>query len=474
MLTNPILMTDSYKNSFWKMYPEKMSHAVAYFEARSPAKFADYTIFFGMQYILSILSTRITEENVREAKRFCYLHFGRTDVFNESGWRYILETHGGQLPLRIESVKEGSKIPVGHLLFRVESTDPNCAWLVSHVETLFVEIWYPITVATLSHRMKQYMIESWRRTSDAPIESLDFKLHDFGYRGVSSRESAAIGAAAHLLNFQGTDTVAGIELLEEYYGDYVGLQTFDRNAMSGFSIPAGEHSIPLSYGPNREREYIQNALREYPTGLLAMITDTYNDREFLTILGTEFREEILKRDGTIVPRTDSREPTEALELSLTLLAQHFGFTVNSKGFKVLPPQVRVIHGDGINYESIPDVLRHVESLGFSIDNIALGCGAGLLQKVNRDNFSFVYKFCNVSVGNETYGVSKHPIGDRGKRSKSGDLTLVKRAGVFLTLDKKDVQPDDEPQLVCVYNNGPQVFAEVTLGEIREEINNVRH
>ena len=31
----------------------------------------------------------------------------------------------------------------------------------------------------------------------------DFKLHDFGFRGVSSVETASLGAAAHLINFKG-------------------------------------------------------------------------------------------------------------------------------------------------------------------------------------------------------------------------------------------------------------------------------
>lgn len=44
-------------------------------------------------------------------------------------------------------------------------------------------------------------------------------------------QSAGIGAAAHLVNFLGTDTVAGITTARAYYGC----------KMAGYSIPAAEH-----------------------------------------------------------------------------------------------------------------------------------------------------------------------------------------------------------------------------------------
>ena len=121
---------------------------------------------------------------------------------------------------------------------------------------------------------------------------LTFKLHDFGFRGVSSVESAATGGAGHLVNFRsvlrasdrtqtlhgsvaachlsrachslalttgcflhwfllllafvrphrldysGTDTMAGYLCAAQYYGE----------EMAGWSIPAAEHSTITSWG----------------------------------------------------------------------------------------------------------------------------------------------------------------------------------------------------------------------------------
>jgi nicotinamide phosphoribosyltransferase len=467
MLDNIILISDSYKASFHKMYPKGLTEAVAYLEARKPSDFADYTVFFGLQYLINKLF--ITEDNILEAKEFFKLHFGRDDVFNEDGWRYILETYNGELPIRIDAVPEGTRVPTGNLLLRIENTDPKCAWLVSHVETLIVQLWYPCTVATLSHSVKRIIRDAWLTSSDSPESSIDFKLHDFGYRGVSSQESGAIGAAAHLINFKGTDTIAGCEFLNQYYGTSIA-EGYSHNGMTGFSIPASEHSIAISYGPNRERDYIRGVLDAYPTGMVAMVIDSYNDRNFLHILGTDFQHEIMNRDGTVVVRTDSGEPEDAVLMALDILSHHFGYTVNSKGYKVLPPQVRVIHGDGINYESVPGIIEAILAAGYSIDNVAFGCGAGLLQKVNRDMFSFAYKFCNIVVDDVEMEVCKRPAADSGKASKSGDLTLVTRDHRMLTIKAKEVLATDQPMLQTVYFNQPAMLAETTIDEIRERAN----
>ncbi len=58
--------------------------------------------------------------------------------------------------------------------------------------------------------------------------SLPFKLIS-----PSSSQTAGIGASAHLVNFKGTDTVAGIGVIKKYYGT--------KDPVPGFSVPAAEH-----------------------------------------------------------------------------------------------------------------------------------------------------------------------------------------------------------------------------------------
>jgi nicotinamide phosphoribosyltransferase len=160
------------------------------------------------------------------AKQLLALHVPSVP-FNEEGWRYILEKHCGHLPIKIKAIEEGTLVPVKNVLFSVENTDPQCYWLVGYLETLLVQVWYPSTVATFSHEMKKLIRLNLIETADS-TESLPFKLHDFGFRGVSSVESAGIGGCAHLVNFLGTDTIQALVVAKQFY---------DSNC-AGYSVPA--------------------------------------------------------------------------------------------------------------------------------------------------------------------------------------------------------------------------------------------
>src|SRR5690606_8188239 len=148
-------------------------------------------------------SKPITQAHVDEAEAFCKAH---GVPFNKEGWQYILEKYNGYIPVRIKAVKEGTVVPLKNTLMTIESTDPKVFWVGSYLETMLVRVWYPITVATISWQVKQAILRSLKRTSDVEDE-VYFKLHDFGARGVSSLESSEIGGAAHLVNFQGSDTM---------------------------------------------------------------------------------------------------------------------------------------------------------------------------------------------------------------------------------------------------------------------------
>ncbi|PWT85645.1 MAG: nicotinate phosphoribosyltransferase, partial [Acidobacteria bacterium] len=187
----------------------------------------------GLQYIVksNFAGKVFTLEDVEGARRFAESHFsGNPKCFNYEGWKSLYAKCKGVLPLRIKAVKEGSVVSAQNAIVTVENTDPEFYWLTNWAETVLLQVWYPITVASLSRAIKQIIGEALVRTGDPALLAL--KLHDFGFRGVSSRESAAIGGAAHLFNFLGTDNMPAIELLQQYYGAQ----------MAGISIPASEHS----------------------------------------------------------------------------------------------------------------------------------------------------------------------------------------------------------------------------------------
>jgi nicotinamide phosphoribosyltransferase len=458
---NPLLCTDSYKVTHHDQYPANTTKVFSYFESRGGV-FKD-VVFFGLQYLLKqwMLGPVVTEERIAEAKEYYDKHFG-SEVFNEAGWRHILEKHDGHLPMKIRAVPEGTVLPYKNVLFTCENTDPKCFWLCTWFETLLVQCWYPLTVASLSRAQKVTIKTYMQGTADdEAMAGLGFKLHDFGFRGTTCAEAAAIGGAAHLVNFMGSDTVAALTCAREVYG-------LPADQVAGFSIPASEHSTITSWGSSKEQELaaFTNMLDKFPTGLVACVSDSYNIWDAIkTLWGTTLKEKVMSREGkgTLVVRPDSGHPPEVVIKCLELLGSAFGTTVNSKGFKMLPSYVRLIQGDGIDVEMLKNICGHLALFGWSVDNVAFGSGGGLLQKVNRDTQKCAYKCSWVEVDGVARDVQKNPISDAGKKSKKGRLTLEVDGASFKTVENGDPSKDI---LQTVFENG-KLLVDQKYAEIRE-------
>lgn len=458
---NLVLQTDSYKFTHWKQYPPGTEFVYSYLESRG-GMFAQ-TLFFGLQYyLLEYLSGPVvTAEDVSEARDFVNAQIG-PGVFHYDGWTHVVRHHGGRLPVVIKAVPEGVRVDTHNVLMTIENTDPQCYWLTNYLETLLLKVWYPITVATLSHEIRRVFLAALQRSGDPSL--IDFKLHDFGYRGVSSEETAAIGAAAHLINFKGTDTVAGIRLLQRYYKSA---------AMEGFSIPAAEHSTITSWGRENEARAYANMLEQFPTGLVAVVSDSYNVYEACEKLwGELLRDKVLRREGVLVIRPDSGNPKDVVLKVLEILGSKFGFETNVKGFRVLNPKVRVIQGDGVNYWTIQDTLTAINRAGWSADNLTFGMGGALLQQLNRDTQKFAFKTSAITVNGEEHEVFKDPIEGQDKISKRGRLALYFVDGRWSTVrsNRKDRDPHD--LLTTVFKDG-EVLVTQSADEIREIVRGKR-
>lgn len=437
---NLILMTDSYKFSHYKQYPKGTEYVHSYIESRG-GKF-DEIVMFGLQAIVKeYLTQPITKEDIDEASEFAKAH---GVPFNRQGWEYIRQHHEGYIPLEIRAVSEGTVVKTKNVLAVVENTDPNCAWVTSYFEPLLLRVWYPITVATQSREIKKVIKKFLVETADN-AEGLPFKLHDFGARGVSSHESAAIGGAAHIVNFMGSDTVEGIIYAKKYYDAGV----------AAFSIPAAEHSTMTIKGREGELEQFERMLDQFPTGLVAVVSDSYDLFNAIdNYWGGVLKEKILAREGTLVVRPDSGNPKEIVLETLNRLGDKFGYTLNQKGFKILPDQVRVIQGDGVNLESIQEILETIaDEGGWSADNVAFGMGGALLQQVDRDTQKFAMKASAAKINGKWVDVFKDPITDQGKTSKKGRLALANHDGELVTVRRNEETKD---QLVVLYRNGRMI------------------
>lgn len=416
-MSNLLLTTDSYKASHFLGYPKDTEGMYAYLEAREGSRYPE-TVFFGLQAALErILGTPFTLADIKEAESFWKAH---GEPFDVEGWLYILYQHGGRLPVRICAVPEGSVVPVGNCLMTVESTDPRVPWVVTFLETALLRgIWYPSTVATRSRACKKVILEHLRK-SGTP-DQIDFKLHDFGARGVSSGESAELGGMAHLVNFKGTDTVEGIIAASHYYD----------TGICGYSIPAMEHSTVMAWGPTCEVDAFSNMLQQHRKRgfkMVACVSDTYNLFNAVeSIWCGSMLEEVKESGMTVVIRPDSGDAAAVNVRILEIMRDKLGDELkrNAKGYLVLPSYYRVIQGDGNDDEtSIDRVLTAIEAAGFSADNLAFGMGGGLLQQVNRDTQRMAYKISQITLsGGVHMDVAKNPVTDPSKRSKAGRVAL---------------------------------------------------
>lgn len=457
---NQILDADSYKFSHYLQLPEGTTAMYDNVEPRVGSIFDDIKIVGLQIWLKDIIANPITMEDVEEAKAIVEAH---GEPFNYNGFKRIVEVHGGHWPVKIKAVPEGMVVPKANVVAVMESTDPELPWVPGFLETAFQRaIWYPTTVATISYHAKQTILNYLEKTSDDPNGQIAFKLHDFGCRGVSSYESAAIGGLAHLVNFMGTDTIPALTYARKYYGA----------DMPAFSIPAAEHSTITSWGKENEAKAYENMLRQFakPGSNVAVVSDSYDIYYACShIWGWILKEQVIKSGATVIIRPDSGDPAVVPLECTKLLGDKFGYTVNSKGFKVLN-NVRVIQGDGIDLEMIGTICENFYKAGWSIDNIAFGMGGGLLQKLDRDTCSFAMKCSAILVDGQWIDVFKDPITQSSKKSKKGRVSLYRKNdnGELFTAESWYAEEREgwcTEVLVPVYENG-KLLKEFSFDELR--------
>jgi nicotinamide phosphoribosyltransferase len=401
---NIILNTDSYKVSHWLQYPPGSEYINSYIESRGGQY--DYTTFFGLQMFLKAGYLNPPDDfDIWAAKDLFAMH---GEPFNEEGWHKIYNL--GYLPLSIQAVPEGTNVPTKNVLVQVTNTDPEFYWLPSYIETALLRgIWYPTTVATRSNYIKKRIKYFFEQTG-ADMSALPFRLHDFGGRGVNVWEGAGVGGCAHLVNFMGTDTLTGLIFARKYYGEN----------MAAYSIPAAEHSTITTWKAWAEKHRnhedgelsaFRNMLEKFP-GMVAVVSDSYNIyRAVLEFWGDKLKLEVLGHGGPVIIRPDSGDPVATPIKIIEMLGEKFGVTLNQKGYKNLPPNVRVIQGDGITDKDINAILFGLMTKGWAADNIAFGMGGHLLQAVTRDTQKFAMKCSGIKFAGDKdwLPVTKSPI-----------------------------------------------------------------
>lgn len=441
-----LLGTDSYKMGHGFMYPADTTHIISYFESRGGG-FSDGVeeyndiVFFGLQYFIKeYLNVRITEDAVKTAALIAEAH---GEPFKYKEWMNIAVHNAGRLPLKINALPEGTVTQPHMPLFTVENTVPGYHWLVSYLETELTHVWQPITVASYSHVIRKVVDTFFLRTG-TEAETLPFRVHDFGGRGASSRESAMLGGMGHLAaGWLGTDTLAAIHGARNYYSE----------PCAGFSVIATEHSVMTAYGREHEEDAYREMIDRFggEGRIVSIVSDTYDLDNVLNNIMPKLKDDVKARGCVPVVRLDSGDPVTTVIMALNSLGNSYGTTLNSKGFKVLDG-VRILQGDMIDIVMIRQILAAMEQHGWSVDNIVFGIGGALLQKHNRDTLKFAFKACGMK--NDERGlwipIKKEPKTGAWKTSKGYDEL-------------------DLSGLITVFDHG-YPYNDQTFAQVRERVN----
>ena len=133
----------------------------------------------------------------------------------------------------------------------------------------------------------------------------------------------------------------------------------------------------------------------------------------------------------------------------------------------------MIQGDGVEYGSIVKIYEALTRNEISAENLVLGMGGALLQKVNRDTQKFALKCSYAEVSGKPVDVKKSPVelNEKGemiqsfKVSKGGRLKLIREGNRFVTVNENSY-PDKKDELVTVFENG-EIKKEYTFEDVRE-------
>ena len=462
--------TDGYKPSHWLFQQPGVTECYDYLCSRG-GMFNELMMFGAQAHIMKyLLGSVVTPEQVRHANKFYKSYFGRDGVFNYEAWMDIATRLNGVLPLDIWALPEGlSDVPVQTPMLAYKNNDPKHAHLSGYLEPLMFKIWNTITVASLSQHIKR-MIYQFLQETGTP-ETIIWKLHDFGYRGVSSEESAEAAGGAHLVNFWGTDTIPAIDFVNEFYSD----GDFDEdglpNFMPGFSVCATEHADMTQLGREGQGEIVKQIFRECPTGIIAMVGDSYNIFEFSEMIGTEFHPIVCEREGIVVIRPDSGEPIPTMMKVNWILGEKFGWTAFPEGHRAAGyrtfgkesdgslGKIKTLQGDKNDYDAIYAMCRAYKGAMWSLDNLAaFGMGGALLQASTRDTQKMKIALSSQTINDEWRDIYKDPITDPGKGSKYGRFAVVYETigGQRKMVTKRLVKGQPEPEgnlLQKVYSNG---------------------
>jgi nicotinamide phosphoribosyltransferase len=470
---NPTTLIDGYKTDHRRQYPDKTEYVYSNWTPRgSRVPGVERVTLFGLQYFLDrYLMDEFYEFFSGDVDVACKRYERRMNGYlgpNNIGTDHIRALHElGYLPLEICAIPEGSDVPLRVPMLTITNTHPDFGWLVNYMETLLsAQLWLTCTSATTAKHFRK-RLDYWARRTGTDQAFVDWQGHDFSFRGMSGVEAAALSGAGHLISFTGTDTIPAIDLIEDYYPS---------SGFIGGSVAATEHSVMCAGGSESEGETFDRLMDLYPSGILSVVSDTWDFWGVLTEILPARKDKILARDGKLVIRPDSGDPVKIVAGdpdavpgtpeyygAVEMLWKTFGGTTTDAGYKLLDSHIGVIYGDSITYERGDQILAELARKGFASGNVVFGIGSYTYQYVTRDTYGFAMKATWVQINGEGMAIFKDPKTDNGlKKSAKGRLAVIDDQVI------EEATPEQEAasQLQPVWRNGEFVNRPLGFDEVR--------
>jgi len=479
MKINPFLLTDFYKVGHPFQYPKGTTLVYSNLTPRkSRLDGVDEMTFFGLQYFIKEYLIAYFNENFFEQPKEKLMKEYKRRVTTSLGgdlptYEHIEKLHDlGYLPIEIKALPEGKSVKMKVPVITIVNTLPEYFWLTNFVESLISAIlWQPCTSATVAKEYRK-ILNGFAEKTGMPKEFVQWQGHDFSFRGMSSLESAVLSGMGHLLSFTGTDTIPAIDALEYYYRANADTE------LIGGSVPATEHSVMCSGSKDGEIETFKRLITEvYPSGIVSIVSDTWDLWKVCTEYLSELKETILARDGKVVIRPDSGDPVDIIcgnpngrtenerKGVVELLWDVFGGTETEKGYKLLDSHIGAIYGDSITRQRATEICQRLMDKGFA-SQVVFGIGSFTYQYNTRDTFGIAMKATYIEIGDKSREIFKKPITDDGtKISATGLLCVVKENNEYKLLDRVDWEKESQSELKTVFKDG-KLIKEFSLAEIR--------
>lgn len=480
-ITLPALLKDGYKVGHKFQYPQETELVYSNMTPReSRIEGVDEIVFFGLQYFIERYLIEDWNENFFNRPRQEVIDQYDRRITNYLGpidSSHIGELHDlGYLPIRIKALPEGTSVPIRVPVLTIVNTHDNFSWLTNMLETIMSCIlWQPITSATIAREyLKNFRFGAYM-AGETDWSFIGWQGHDFSFRGMSSLETAMTSGAGHLLSFDGTDTIPAIDFLEAYYGADC------EKELIGGSVPATEHSVMCMGGDEDELETFRRLLKTYPTGIVSIVSDTWDFWNVLTNILPQLKDEIMARDGKLVIRPDSGDPVKIIvgdpdaepgtpeyKGAIELLHDVFGGTKTETGYITLDSHIGLIYGDSITLDRQTRILMGLHYKGFSSFNVVLGIGSFTYQYNTRDTFGFAIKATYGVIDGVGKEIFKAPKTDSGmKNSAKGLLAIGMDAdGEFYLREQVSSYDEQFGFLQTVFEDSVQ-YNKQTLAQIRE-------